>query len=574
MGVKRGRVQWSQQLFTREKGKTMANEHMQGMTRRSLLKLGALTGVAALGSSAFVGCAPTPSAGNDAAEATGECATSPDGGATLNFLKRPETITDFIDTKEYDVVVVGAGAGGVACALSALENGASVAVLQKEATAVSQGNYAGGILLDSSDPAGVEAVVSAYVASNHHSAKREIIEVWARNSGEAIKWLIERSTEAGAQVVDMGNAMSIAMTNVNGYSVNYVTAFFGPKPYNYGDGMVALANYAEQKGVEFFYNTPGVQLVTEEDGSVSGVIGEGAEGHICFKATKGVVLACGDFQNDEEMCNYFLPSVKYIDRKCINRTGDGHKMAYWAGAALDTVYSKMVHDMDGGPVPMMDQPFFLNVNQKGERFAPETIGMYVTNNYVNDEFNAGWYTQVFDSEYMNYADQFPGLIPPEALKAYMPEEDVERTGVLESFIGTYSADTLEELAEKLEIDPAAFVASVERYNELCAKGSDDDFGKPAATLVPVKTPPFYGIHRHVRLSCIDGGLVVDKNLQCLNAEGNPIKGLYAVGVLGAGSSGGDNWLGGAATGSTCVGGTALGRACTGGYVTGRMLAQM
>ncbi len=552
----------------------MANGQMQGMTRRSLLKLGALTGVAALGSSALVGCSPSPSAKNDAAKAAEECATSPDGGAALNFFKRPEPITDFVDTKEYDVVVVGAGAGGVACALSAFENGASVAVLQKEATAVSQGNYAGGILLDSSDPAGVEAVVSAYVASNHHSAKREIIEVWARNSGEAIKWLIERSTEAGAQVVDMGNAMSAAMTNVNGYSVNYVTAFFGPKPYNYGDGMVALANYAEQKGVEFFYNTPGVQLVTEEDGSVSGVIGEGEEGHICFKATKGVVLACGDFQNDEEMCNYFVPGIEHIDRKCINRTGDGHKMGYWAGAALDTVYSKMVHDMDAGPVPMMDQPFFLNVNQRGERFAPETIGMYVSNNYINDEFNAGWYTQVFDSEYMSHAEQFPGLIPPEALKAYMPEEDVERAGVLESFIGTYSADTLEELAEKLEVDPATFVASVERYNELCAKGSDDDFGKPAATLVPVKTPPFYGIHRHVRLSCIDGGLIVDENLQCLNAEGDPIKGLYAVGILGAGSSGGDNWLGGGATGSTCVGGTALGRACTGGYVTGRMLAQM
>ena len=93
-------------------------------------------------------------------------------------------------------------------------------------------------------------------------------------------------------------------------------------------------------------------------------------------------------------------------------------------------------------------------------------------------------------------------------------------------------------------------------------------------MIPIEKAPFYGIHRHVRLSCIDGGLIVDNNLQCLNAEGQPIKGLYAVGVVGSGSSGGDNWLAGGRAGSTCVGGTALGRSVTGGYVVGKMLAAL
>lgn len=364
------------------------------------------------------------------------------------------------------------------------------------------------------------------------------------------------------------------MTKANGYSVNYVTAFFGPKPYTFGDGMVALAEYAQQMGVDFFYETPGVQLSVGEDGGVCGVIGKGKDGYVLFNAAKGVVLACGDFQNDEAMSNYFMPECRNIDRKCVNRTGDGHKMGYWAGAALSGTYSKMVHDMDAGPVAMMDQPFFLNVNQKGERFAPESIGMYVTNNYVNDEDNAGWYAQIFDSDYMSHADTFPGLVPPEGLLPYMPEEDAERTGAFESFIGTYKADTIEELAVKLDMDPATLSASVNRYNELCSKGADDDFGKPAAMLVPIKTAPFYGIHRHVRLSCIDGGLVVNSEFQCLNGNRDPIKGLYAIGVVSAGSSGGDNWLAGGMTGATCVGGTALGRSCTAGYVTGRMLANM
>ena len=89
-----------------------------------------------------------------------------------------------------------------------------------------------------------------------------------------------------------------------------------------------------------------------------------------FNASKGVVLACGDFQNDEEMCDYFVPELKNFDRKCMNRTGDGHKMGYWAGADLTNTYSKMVHDMDAGPVAMMDQPFFMNVNEKASASLP------------------------------------------------------------------------------------------------------------------------------------------------------------------------------------------------------------
>lgn len=551
----------------------MENPSDKGLTRRSFFKAGTIMSVAALGTTVMAGCAPTSGRDASTTAQAEEYAKPASGNATLNFMKKPEPITDFVDTRSYDVVVVGAGAAGVACALSAVENGASVAVLQKEPTAISQGNFCSGILLDSSDPAGVEAIVSAYMLSNHHSSRREIIDIWAKNSGEAVTWLIDRAVEAGAQVVNVGNDPQMAVTNMNGYSINYVTAFFGPKPYSYGDGMIALAGLAEQKGADFFYSTSGVQLVTDEAGAVTAVVGDGPDGHILFNASKGVVLACGDFQNDEEMCDYFVPELKHIDRKCMNRTGDGHKMGYWAGAALSTVYSKMVHDMDAGPVAMMDQPFFLNVNEKGERFAPESIGMYVTNNYVSGEEDQGYYTQVFDADYITHADMFPGLVPPESLLAYMPEEDVERSGVFPDLIGTYKADTVEELAEKLGIDPAAFAATVKRYNELCEKGADEDFGKPAAMMIPVKTPPFYGIHRHVRLSCLDGGLEVNGNLQCLNAAGEPIKGLYAIGVVGSGSSGGDNWLAGGNTGSTCVGGGALGRSCTAGYVTGRMLAQ-
>lgn len=157
----------------------------KNLTRRNLFKAGTIVGAAALGGTVISGCAPTAGQGLSTTGDAGEYAKPASGDATLNFMKKPEPITDFVDTKDYEIVVVGAGAAGVACALSAAENGAKVAVLQKESTAISQGNFCGGILLDNSDPAGVEAVVSAYMLSNHHSTRREIVDIWAKNSGEA-----------------------------------------------------------------------------------------------------------------------------------------------------------------------------------------------------------------------------------------------------------------------------------------------------------------------------------------------------------------------------------------------------
>ena len=74
-----------------------------------------------------------------------------------------------------------------------------------------------------------------------------------------------------------------------------------PKPYNTGDGMRDIADWAEQQGVEIFYSTPAAQLVQNESGAVTGVIAEGADGYIQFNAAKGVIVATGDYENDDEM---------------------------------------------------------------------------------------------------------------------------------------------------------------------------------------------------------------------------------------------------------------------------------
>ena len=540
-----------------------------GISRRRFLSCAAMgaAGVGIMGLAGFTGT----NAEAAVAETFTEYAKSTDGGATLHFMPKPEPVADkdIASVETFDVIVVGAGASGVPAALSAAENGAKVAVIQKHPTIVSQGNTGSGIDLATSDKAGVEALVALLMNDNNHRCNPALLRQWAYNSGEAVRWVIDRAKKGGATVVDQGSKPQFAIRNVNGYTLNYVTSFFGPKPYTAGDGMRALGKTAEKAGVKFFFNMPASQLVQDKSGEVIGVIARGRDGkYRKFMAKKGVILATGDYQNNTAMCNYFIPDLRHFGRKQMDRTGDGFAMAYWAGGVIEPIgHTKMLHDFDAGPASMCDMPF-LAFNRKGERFVNETVAMSLFNNYLRDAENRGHYSQVFDANYMTQAADWPGkLVSPEELKNYMPDDPSPKHGVFESQINTHVADTLEELARKLECDPATFVASVKRYNELCASGKDDDFGKPANRLVPVEKAPFYGIHRRVRISTLCSGMLVNANSQALDADGRPIKGLYVIGNLGGGFYGGVDY-------PLTVFGLSLGRCYTFGYMTGKHVAKI
>ncbi|WLT31040.1 FAD-dependent oxidoreductase [Geothrix sp. PMB-07] len=542
-----------------------------GLSRRSFLSRAA-GGAAAAGLFGLSGLPASAAAAVGIPDTKGlDYAKSSDGGATLTFLPKPKPIRDreISETLTFDVVVVGAGASGVPAALSAAENGAKVAVVQKAPFALSQGNTGAGIDLAVSEKAGIEALVARLIADSNHRCNPKLVRQWAYNSGEAVKWVIDRARQGGSPVVDQGSPAQRAILKVNGYGLGYVTSFFGPKPYTTGDGMRHLAKTAEKAGVRFFFSMPAVQLVQNKAGEVLGVIARNASGkYTKFLARKGVILATGDYQNNKAMSDYFVPDVKHLGRKQLDKTGDGFAMAYWAGGVFEPIgHTKMLHDFDAGPASMCDMPF-LAVDRKGRRFVNETVEMSLLNNYLKDAENAGHYSQIFDSNYMTQAATWPGkLVPPEGLKHYMPEDPGPKKGVFESQVNTHVADTIEELARKIEADPATLVATVKRYNDLVASGKDSDFGKPADRLIPVIKAPFYGIHRRVRVSAICSGMLVDENHQALNADGKPIKGLFLIGNLGGGFYGGVDY-------PLTVFGLSLGRCYTFGYLTGRHVAKL
>jgi len=539
-----------------------------GLSRRSFLSRAA-GGAAAAG---LFGLSGLLARAEGAPVAKGmDFAKSSDGGATLSFLPKPKPIRDreISETLTFDVIVVGAGASGVPAALSAAEQGAKVAVVQKAPFALSQGNTGAGIDLAASEKAGVEALVARLIADSNHRCNPKLVRQWAYHSGEAVKWVIDRARQGGSPVVDQGSPAQRAILKVNGYGLGYVTSYFGPKPYTTGDGMRHLATTAEKAGVRFFFQMPAVQLVQNKAGEVLGVIARNQNGkYTKFLARKGVILATGDYQNNKAMSDYFVPDVKHLGRKQLDKTGDGFAMAYWAGGVFEPIgHTKMLHDFDAGPASMCDMPF-LAVDRKGRRFVNETVEMSLLNNYLKDAENAGHYSQIFDSNYLTQAAAWPGkLVAPEGLKHYMPEDPNPKKGVFESQVNTHVADTIEELARKIEADPATLVATVKRYNELVASGKDSDFGKPADRLIPVIKAPFYGIHRRVRVSAICSGMLVDENHQALNADGKPIKGLFLIGNLGGGFYGGVDY-------PLTVFGLSLGRCYTFGYLTGRHVAKL
>ena len=102
------------------------------LTRRDLFKFGGVAAMGAAGAGMLAGCAPSSAGKNGLAEGD----ASSDG--LPSFFQQPEAITDIAETKEFDIVVVGAGAAGVPCALAAAESGAKVALVQKESKAISQ----------------------------------------------------------------------------------------------------------------------------------------------------------------------------------------------------------------------------------------------------------------------------------------------------------------------------------------------------------------------------------------------------------------------------------------------------
>lgn len=490
---------------------------------------------------------------------------------------------------DFDIVVVGAGAAGVPAAGFAAEGGAHTALLQKESSVVSQGNCGSAIIKSKSTEAGIAKWIHHTNSLCDWRADTKQLRAYADNSEEALMWFLNRAgltdeTEYGDGSKVDNNAESAKLLNdgdklcafrstsgdftglwtdrQNSYDYGDEHCYFfapwvGPKPLNVGNALKKVVDNVKAKHSNFetFFSTPAVALV--KDGQkVVGVIGKNKEGqYIRFNASKGVILATGDYTNNEAMTERWCPDIAEFDKKQFGKTGDGHVMAISAGAVMEPLgHTKMMHDFDSAL--MFEEPF-LYLNMNGERFTNEYTGFVYMGNllkyqpaFKGDNVDSnhpngskGWYCTIYDSSYTSWPqDEFvDGCVPPFVMEKFIPGAVENPQGVFKKLIDLHKCDTLEELAVELGVPYDNMKASIDRYNELCEKGCDVDFGKPSKYMHKIFKAPFYAARKHIRVSAEVSGVITDENCRALDKNGVVIDGLYCAGNLGGPFYGGADY---------------------------------
>jgi succinate dehydrogenase/fumarate reductase flavoprotein subunit len=314
-----------------------------------------------------------------------------------------------------------------------------------------------------------------------------------------------------------------------------------------------------RRGVEVRLGAAALRLVTDPaTREVRGITVGAGGGERALAARRGVVLACGGFEGSSEMKAQFLEGLPVLNAAARTNTGDGIRMAQDLGAALWHMWH--IHGACGFRHPDPGYPYAIRLKRFPDWFPGEADRARVKMAWILLDMDG----RRFMSEYQPYT-QDTGVRPMQHFDpvrqryprnpAYMICDESGRRmyplgkatsndrgirydwsedNAREVELGILQrADTLEGLAMQLGLEPEAVAASVGRWNDLCAREADDDYGRPGRTMVPIRTPPFYGAPVWATLSNTQGGPVHDAQSRIIDVYGKPIPRLYAAGELGS-----------------------------------------
>ena len=577
---------------------------MEGnLSRRSFIAGAAATvGVGALAGAA--GCAPATSAGpSDGTGAASAPSTIEFNGQTLPAsMAKPDPIAedDIVETLECDVLVIGAGISGVPAASIAAERGAKVICVEKGATPCvtrpTGMSWFGtkklqelGVLCTEEEK---ETIVKDIFGGANATSKQDIVRLWLDESGEAGDYLtdiIEASgipvrvggyygyykhlssvEEAQQDMRETGGVFSDSYWNM--YALQHQVGendepgvcLWGRPDLSDADWLTPVYEHAVEQGAEFVFNTTAEQLEREEgwesDPSkrVTGAICSGQDGYVRINASKGVILATGGFDWDDDMVSHYYPIGLRTCRTWQKwMTGDGHKMGVWVGGKMEDPGQYVSHMMGTvAPAAVMRSETMmmetestafitpwkewalpsnalapvLYVNQKGERFMNEEIGYFMSGPMIDKQPNGlFWAFWDGESETKVIPHYFDRLV--DGIDTDEHSEKMVEAGLL------IKADTIDELIEQMNgaswdngaFDGEAFKRTLEHYNEMCRAGKDDDFYKPATWMTTIDTPPYYAAEMGSSWMTTVGGLEIDASLHVLDVARKPIPGLYAGG---------------------------------------------
>ena len=425
------------------------------------------------------------------------------------------------------VVVAGGGMSGLMAAATAAHSGADVILVEKLP-------FAGGSLI--------------LAGGGFATAESEVVSAMgADDSLERIMDYFRMVNETSERQPDYDFVEYLL--GETGATIDYMTNEFGMEPTysdrgdyirtNFGEGwqeVQSLLQILEDEGATVLLNTEATNIVME-DGAAAGLQVTGEGGDFTIHADKVIIATSGASWDRERLleANPELETVALNEQAIRGNSGDGFRMLEEVGA-----------QMGEGPFIKSAYPDFsvafrftwrnnptvsnnLVVDADGNRFANEAPynSMMLNQNMLTHESPA--YYAIFDT--VNTDETFLAL-----MEEYAADDNPN--------VVVY-AETIEELAGKLNMDPEVLRATYDRYQEMCANGVDEDYGKSADNLIPYdEEGGFYAAYLQAASWGTIGGAITDRQFHVLDENDEPIANLYAVGESATSTLFGDYYLGG------------------------------
>ena len=477
------------------------------------------------------------------------------------------------ETWDTDILIVGAGNGGMCAAAYAAQNGLDFRIIEQNAAVQDTRHWYGAIDTSAAKAAGAEPCDRAKLLSEisrYASGKcdQRVVKTWIDESAamhDFVSGILEGEYGWTCEFTS-GSEATWPAENAE-HNTDYL---YPVQEHNYmasetAAGMQrnqAFQDYIEKLGYSIDFNTALAKLEKDSSGRITGIIAQSNDdGHfIRINAAKGVLLACGGYPGNPYMMEQLDPLGTSVTTACSYSPADrgyGIRAAVWAGANLDKEAAPMLFDrgvvppgQDAGyvesesafggkafPGPIRQynpgtQPF-LKVNRHGLRFANESCP-YNDIVYAAAHQPGRVYAQIHDDNWYEDVQRFHTIGCSAQTRNGGPDYVLPKMEEAEAAGCFFRADTIEELADKLGFtgeDKENFLATVERYNELYDAQEDTDFGKPAYRLSAIRKAPFYGCWLGASLLTTEQGIAINEKGQALDTNNEPMPGLYITGDM-------------------------------------------
>lgn len=453
--------------------------------------------------------------------------------------------------KTADVVIIGGGGAGLAAAASAAENGASVIVLEKMPslggnTVISGGGY-NAVDPKRQKPLGIEDSLENHfnqtMKGGDNKANPDLVHVLVDNAYPTLEWLESKGMQFKDTVQTItGGLFDRGHTCVEPLGTGYINA---------------LSADATKNGAEIIMEAKATELITD-GGRVTGVKAECVNGDtLTLTANKGVIIASGGFGANVELrekVNTMWPSlganIPTTNSPAI--TGDGLFLAESVGANLinlEDIQLLPLGDPNNGSLKGKIGKIpsdFIFVNKEGKRFVAEDARRDVMSKGLLEQTDA--YMYIIDD-----GDSYPTADTNTNFDVTVGDMVAQGT--------VFMADTVEDLAKQIGIDPATLAATLEEYNKCVDAKEDKVTGKKTFTN-KIDKAPYYACPRVPTVHHTMGGIEINVNTEVLDKNGAAIPGLYAAGEVTGGIHG-TNRLGGNAIADAMVFGRIAGKTVAG-----------